>query len=109
MFCPVVFREDRPEVLRALIRAHPLGTLVTHGAGWAGRDLVPFTLVEQADGPDLLRAHLARVNGQVAALLEAAEALVCSRDRRQSPTPRRHRALASGDLAHLTDRRAEAG
>lgn len=76
MFCPAVFREERPEVLRALIRAHPLATLVTHGPAGLVANLVPFTLVEGRDGPDVIRAHLARANDQVEELRHAAEALV---------------------------------
>lgn len=75
MYQPPAFREDRPEVLHALIRAHPLGTLVTGGPGGLTANLVPFLLSETEAGP-VLRAHLARANPQVAALREAGEALV---------------------------------
>lgn len=76
MFCPAVFREDRPEVLRGLIRTHPLGTLVTHGPAGFTANLVPFTVVEREDGLDLLRAHLARANDQIGELRETNEALI---------------------------------
>jgi transcriptional regulator len=76
MFCPAIFREERPEVLRTLIRAHPLATLVSHGPAGLVANLVPFTLVEREDGPDLVRAHLARANDQVEELRQATEALV---------------------------------
>ena len=76
MYRPPAFREDRPEVLRALIEGHRLGTLVTHGAAGIEANLVPFT-VNWAAGPlGTLRAHLARANEQYAALAEGAEALV---------------------------------
>lgn len=75
MYQPPAFREDRPEVLHALIRAHPLGTLVTGGPDGLTANLVPFLLSETEAGP-VLRAHLARANPQVAALREAGEALV---------------------------------
>ena len=77
MYIPPMFREERPEVLHGLIRAHPLATLVTHGANGLTANLVPFTLVPDDDGgPDILRAHLARGNGQLADLREGGEALV---------------------------------
>jgi transcriptional regulator len=69
---PASFREDRIEVMQALIRAHPLGTLVTAGRRGLVANLVPFTLA--ADG--MLRAHLARANGQLDDLRDGAETLV---------------------------------
>lgn len=76
MYRPPAFREDRPELLHAAIRAHPLATLVTHGPSGLTANLVPFTLVPGTDGPDLLRAHLARANPQLADLRAGGEALV---------------------------------
>lgn len=76
MYRPPAFREDRPELLHAAIRAHPLATLVTHGPSGLTANLVPFTLVTAGDGPDLLRAHLARANPQLADLRAGGEALV---------------------------------
>ncbi|HSX54995.1 MAG TPA: FMN-binding negative transcriptional regulator [Sphingomonas sp.] len=72
MYRPPAFREDRPALLHAAIRAHPLATLVTHGPSGLTANLVPFTLV---DG-DLLRAHLAKANPQLADLRAGGEALV---------------------------------
>ena len=31
MYCPSLFREDRPDVLHASVRNHPLGLLISHG------------------------------------------------------------------------------
>lgn len=76
MFCPAVFREDRPEVLHALIRAHPLATLITHGQGGLVANLIPFILVGTANGKAIIRAHLARANEQLDELRTATEALV---------------------------------
>jgi transcriptional regulator len=74
MYQPPAFREDRIEVLHALIRSHPLGTLITAAEGLCA-NLIPFTLVE--DGPNgLLRAHVAAGNDQLAALRASAETLV---------------------------------
>jgi transcriptional regulator len=75
MYQPPAFREDRPEVLHALIRAHPLGTLVTGAPGGLVANLLPFLLIETEAGP-VLRAHLARANTHVNILREADEALV---------------------------------
>ena len=57
MYLPASFREDRPEELHALIRAHPLGTLVTQGAGELQASPLPFLLDNTT-----LRAHMARAN-----------------------------------------------
>lgn len=64
MYQPPLFREDRLEVQHALIRSHPLGLLVTAGAGGLMGNFVPFTL--DAGGPDrgTLRVHVARANPQ---------------------------------------------
>lgn len=76
MFRPPPFREDRREILHAAIRAYPLATLVTCGAAGLTGNLVPFALAVDADGRDVLRAHLARANGQLADLRCGAETLV---------------------------------
>lgn len=75
MYLPAVFREDRLEILHALIRTHPLGTLITAGAGGLIANLVPFILVEGGEN-GILRAHIARANDQVEALRSGAETLV---------------------------------
>lgn len=68
MYTPDHFGETRPEVLFDLIRRHPFGTLVTHGAGGLDADHLPFHLDAGAGGPDaggtigVLTAHLARAN-----------------------------------------------
>jgi transcriptional regulator len=76
MYRPPAFREDRPELLHAAIRAHPLATLVTHGPAGLTANLVPFTFVPGESGADLLRAHLAKANPQLADLRAGGEALV---------------------------------
>lgn len=75
MYQPQVFREDRLDTLHALIRAHPLGTLITSGAGGLLANLVPFTLVEEGE-KGMLRAHVAKANDQVEALCAGADTLV---------------------------------
>lgn len=72
MYQPPHFREDRPELLHALIRAHPLATVVTAGAGGLMANLIPMIL-----GPNgTLHGHLARASDQLAALREGAETLL---------------------------------
>lgn len=75
MYSPPAFREDRPEVLREAIRAHPLGTLVTSGSSGLMANVLPFSVVSGSEG-DVLRAHLAKANPQLLDLREQAPALV---------------------------------
>lgn len=75
MYVPPAYRETRADVLHALVRAHPLGTLVTAGAAGLTANLIPFDLVETAGGT-VLRAHLARANPQCEDLRAGAETLV---------------------------------
>lgn len=64
MYCPSAFREDRLEVLRALIRHHPLGLLISHGSNGLLANLLPFEL-KMVDGErGVLHAHMARANPQ---------------------------------------------
>ncbi len=64
MYQPPHFREDDPAVQHALIRAHPLGLLVTLGAEGLEANPIPFVLDTPAEGPAMLRGHLARPNPQ---------------------------------------------
>ena len=76
MYRPPAFREDRLEVLHALIARHRLGTLITGGTQGLMANLVPFTL-DATRGPfGTLTAHLARANDQIAALHSGDEVLV---------------------------------
>ena len=76
MYRPPAFREDRLDVLHALIAAHPLGMIVTHGPAGLEANPVPFTLDPSRGAFGTLRAHMARGNGQRAALEAGNEALV---------------------------------
>jgi transcriptional regulator len=64
MYVPPLFDEQRPEVLHGLIAAHPLGTVVTHGAGGLDAVHLPFEIeAASADAPfGILRAHVSRNN-----------------------------------------------
>lgn len=75
MYRPPAFREDRLDVLHGAIRAHPLATLATIGPEGLTANHIPF-LIEEGGDFGVLRAHLARANGQLEALRAGAEALV---------------------------------
>ena len=75
MYEPPQFRQDDLTLQHELIRAHPLGLLITHGPGGLVANAIPF-LVEADGKRGILRAHLARANPQLADLRQAAEALV---------------------------------
>jgi transcriptional regulator len=64
MYLPPHFEETRPEVLHALLRARPLGLLITlDGQGAPVANPIPF-LLEDADAtsPGTLVGHVARAN-----------------------------------------------
>ncbi len=87
MYEPQHFRsEDRDEIF-AVIRAHPLGILITAGADGVMANPIPFILARDAAGNDVLRAHLARPNPQWRALGEAGEALVVFQGHEHYVTP----------------------
>lgn len=75
MYQPPAFREYRLDVLHALIRAHPLGVLITAAPGGLQANLIPFTLIETGEN-GVLRAHMAKANPQAEALQARAETLV---------------------------------
>ncbi len=64
MYQPAHHREERLDVQHALIRAHPLGTLITLGAEGLIANPVPFVLDDLIGPRGLLRAHIARANPQ---------------------------------------------
>ncbi|MER8580045.1 FMN-binding negative transcriptional regulator [Mesorhizobium sp. M1423] len=70
MYQPPHFQETRQDVLHGLIRAHPLGLLVSNGAEGPVANAIPFLLdaasLLNVDVPPngRLRAHLARANPQ---------------------------------------------
>lgn len=76
MYEPQHFRIEDREELFAILRANPLGILISSGAGGLQANTIPFIVSKDADGRDVLRAHLARPNPQWRALAEGAEALV---------------------------------
>ena len=74
MYVPKYFEESRPDVLRALIDAHPLGALVTHNASGLDANHIPFFI----EGDSLI-AHVARKNPVWRELKDGDEVLVIFR------------------------------
>ncbi len=66
MYLPQHFEETRPAVLQALLRAHPLGLLITlDNAGAPVANPIPFmleTVAADANSPGTLVGHVARAN-----------------------------------------------
>ncbi len=62
MYIPAHFDEPRTERLHDLIRQHPFGMLVTHGASGLDANHIPFELDPQQGEMGTLIAHVARAN-----------------------------------------------
>ena len=62
MYQPPHFREDRIEVQHDLVRAHPLGLLITAGPGGLLANPIPFVVYADASARGTLRCHMARGN-----------------------------------------------
>ncbi len=76
MYQPVHFVESDLPTLHALIRAHPLGLLISADADDLQANPIPF-LIDAGIGPHgTLRAHVARANPQWQHLQNGAKALV---------------------------------
>ena len=75
MYQPAAFREDRVGVMHALIRAHPLATLVTQAAGALEANHLPLLIDVEPAPNGTLRGHVARANPLWRQLHEGHEAL----------------------------------
>jgi transcriptional regulator len=75
MYVPIHFREERHDVMLEAMRAHPLATIVSHGAdGMIGSHL---PLVAKHEGADIvLEGHFARANPHCAVIESGAPTLV---------------------------------
>ncbi|MBW3845794.1 FMN-binding negative transcriptional regulator [Aeromonas hydrophila] len=62
MYLPTHFAVTDPEALHELMRAHPLGALITHGEGGLDANHLPFELDAGEGAHGVLRAHVARNN-----------------------------------------------
>ncbi|WGF88750.1 FMN-binding negative transcriptional regulator [Marinivivus vitaminiproducens] len=87
MYQPPAFREDRIEVQHDLIRRHPLGLLITAGPSGLVANPVPFLVDAEAADKGVLRAHLAKANGQWRDLEAVAECLVVFQGPQDYVTP----------------------
>lgn len=76
MYQPPHFREDDLGVQHALIRAHPLGLLITAGKDGPTANLLPFHLDAGRGAKGTLQVHMARANGQWKEVLAGAVPLV---------------------------------
>ena len=64
MYQPPHFREDDLSVQHALIRAHPLGLLITSGDAGPTANLLPFHLDASLSVKGTLQVHMAKANSQ---------------------------------------------
>jgi transcriptional regulator len=76
MYLPSHFKEERTAVVHDLIRAHPLGTLVTFGPGGLNGNHMPFEIIPEPAPFGTLRAHVARANPVWRDFSKEVEALV---------------------------------
>src|SRR5215470_2098279 len=87
MYQPSAFREDRIEVQHALIRAHPLGLLITSGPAGLLANLFPFLVDADGSEKGTLRLHIARANPQWKELEAIEECLVVFQGPQDYVTP----------------------
>lgn len=87
MYQPPHFREDDLGVQHALIRAHPLGLLITAGRSGLIANSVPFQLDADASEKGTLRLHLAKANGQWRDIQEGAAVLAVFQGANSYVTP----------------------
>jgi transcriptional regulator len=71
MYEPPLHRQEDLAAVFAMMAAHPLGLLISHGPSGLLANAVPFTRVDDGSRYGLLRAHLARANPQWRELGEA--------------------------------------
>jgi transcriptional regulator len=87
MYQPPHFREDRIEVQHDLIRAHPLGLLITAGPGGLQANFIPFVVYDAESKHGTLRCHMARGNPQWRELGSVSECLVVFQGPQEYITP----------------------
>ena len=85
MYLPAYFREDRVEVLHALIRQYPLATLVTAGPEGLTANHLPMLIDPEPTPYGTLTGHLARGNSQWRAAGEPALVIFAGPDHYISP------------------------
>jgi transcriptional regulator len=62
LYLPAHFNETRPEVMQALMRAHPLCTLVTQCESGLVANHVPVQTLAEPEPRGCIRGHIARAN-----------------------------------------------
>ena len=62
MYIPAHFAEARLDELHRILREHPLGMLVTHGAEGLDADHIPMEFDSQGGSHGTLIGHVARAN-----------------------------------------------
>lgn len=75
MYIQQQFQEKRVEVLHALVKAHPLATLVVQGEAGLVVNHIPLLLCTEDGEQGVLRGHIARANPMWRELLSSAEAV----------------------------------
>jgi transcriptional regulator len=76
MYQPEHFRLDDRDALHDVMRAHPLGQLISAGASGLQANPVPFVLHADDGNQGLLRTHLARPNAQWRDFVDGCDVLV---------------------------------
>jgi transcriptional regulator len=76
MYQPPHFNEDSPLAMQGLIRAFPLGLLITGVDGALTANPIPFLFDPVAGDQGVLRCHVARANSQWKEIGEGCDALV---------------------------------
>jgi transcriptional regulator len=75
MYIPKANEEKRVSVMRDLIVAHPLGTLVTLGASGLFASHIPMVLEDDGSQFGVLQGHIARANAQWRDIVPTVDAL----------------------------------
>ena len=76
MYQPPHFNEDSPLAMQGLIRAFPLGLMITHGESGLIANPIPFILDPESSERGVLRCHVARANSQWKEIGEGLDALL---------------------------------
>ena len=76
MYQPPHFNEDSPLAMQGLMRAFPLGLLITSSASGLTANPIPFILDPEGGEQGVLRCHVARANGQWKEIGEGLDALI---------------------------------
>jgi transcriptional regulator len=87
MYQPPHFREDRLDVQHALMRAHPLGLLISAGPGGLMANPVPFMLHTADSERGTLACHVSRANPHWRELGAVEESLVVFQGPQEYITP----------------------